>query len=105
MFGMGALGIGMSINLNANNNKKDTNILIKNAIIFDGQNQLESTNDVLIKNDKIVQIERNLKVPNDAKIIDAKGKFLMPGLIDCHWHTMLAAASLDNYNQPDDGLQ
>lgn len=29
----------------------------------------------------------------------------MPGLIDCHWHTMLAAASLDNYNQPDDGLQ
>lgn len=104
MFGIGALGVGMSINLNANNNKKDTNILIKNATIFDGQNQLESTNDVLIKNDKISQIGRNLKAPNDAKIIDAKGKFLMPGLIDCHWHTMLAAASLDDYNQPDDGL-
>lgn len=25
-------------------------------------------------------------------------------MIDCHWHTMLAAASLDDYNQSDDEL-
>src|SRR5690606_20925251 len=28
---------------------------------------------------------------NDAELIDAGGKLLMPGLIDVHWHTMLAA--------------
>ncbi|PAF52349.1 hypothetical protein BKH44_03260 [Helicobacter sp. 13S00477-4] len=83
---------------------QDKYILIKNASVFDGHNQLSGLQDVLIKNNKIQQVAQGLKSPEGANIIDAKGKFLMPGLTDVHWHTMLAAASFDAYNLPDDGL-
>ena len=29
--------------------------------------------------------------PDGATVIDAGGRTLMPGLIDAHWHTMMAA--------------
>ncbi|PAF43926.1 hypothetical protein BKH45_00905 [Helicobacter sp. 11S03491-1] len=83
---------------------QDKNILIKNAVVFDGYNQLKGLQDILIKNNKITQVAPGIKAPSDAQIIDIKGKFLMPGLLDAHWHTMLAAAPMSAYNLPDDGL-
>jgi imidazolonepropionase-like amidohydrolase len=43
---------------------------------------------VLIKKDKITQIgdSRKILVPKDAKTIDGRGLFLMPGLSDMHVH-------------------
>ncbi|RAX55178.1 hypothetical protein CCY99_00325 [Helicobacter sp. 16-1353] len=117
LIGLSALGIlGASATLNAHwgmgaveltsNDTKDSTILIKNAVVFDGYNQMKGNNDVLIKNNKIAKIGQNLDSSNEknVKVINANGKFLMPGLIDAHWHTMLAAAGLDDYNQPDNGL-
>ena len=44
--------------------------------------------DVLIKGSKIVEIGPNLqdKAPGKIEVIDARGKLVMPGLIDNHWH-------------------
>lgn len=41
---------------------------------------------VLIKNGKIHTIGKNLEVPNDAQVIDAKNKYVIPGLVDGHTH-------------------
>ena len=41
--------------------------------------------DILIRNNQIVQIGKNL-VAADAKIIDARGKYVMPGFVDAHNH-------------------
>jgi len=41
---------------------------------------------ILIENGKIVDVGTNIKIPKDAEVIDAKGKIVMPGLIDAHCH-------------------
>jgi len=41
---------------------------------------------VLIEDGKITGIGANVSIPEDAEIIDATGKIVMPGLIDAHCH-------------------
>ena len=41
--------------------------------------------DILVRNNQIVKIGKNLVAP-DAKIIDAHGKYVMPGFVDAHNH-------------------
>ncbi|TWU49826.1 amidohydrolase family protein [Rubripirellula reticaptiva] len=42
--------------------------------------------DVLVKDGKIVDVGMDLKAPAGTHIVDAKGKHITPGLIDCHSH-------------------
>ncbi len=42
--------------------------------------------DVHIANGKIVAVGTSLKAPKNAVIIDATGKYVMPGGIDPHTH-------------------
>ena len=41
---------------------------------------------VLVQGDKIVAVGANVAVPANARIIDAKGKTLFPGIVDAHAH-------------------
>lgn len=68
-------------------------ILIKNGTVWTNEKEgkLENT-DVLIKNGKIAQIGKNLSDPT-AKVIDATGKYVTPGIIDEHSH--IAAFSIN----------
>lgn len=72
-------------------------MLIKNGTVWTNEKEgkLEDT-DVLIKNGKIVQIGKNLS-DAAAKVIDATGKFVTPGIIDEHSH--IAAASINEGTQ------
>ncbi len=60
-------------------------ILLKEGHIVDPANKLDLTLDILIKDDKIAKVGKSLRA-NGAKIIDCKGKFVLPGLIDMHAH-------------------
>jgi len=42
---------------------------------------------LLIDGGKILDVGKTLPIPQGAEIIDAKGKFIMPGMIDAHCHT------------------
>ena len=42
--------------------------------------------DILIENGRIKAVGPNLQVPAGAEVIDATGKHVTPGLIDCHSH-------------------
>ncbi len=46
---------------------------------------LEET-DVLIRDGLISQIGKKLPVPENCQVIDARGKHISPGIIDCHSH-------------------
>ncbi|MDR9825328.1 amidohydrolase family protein [Vibrio sp. FNV 38] len=65
--------------------------LFTNVNVFDGVNEklIENTN-VLVEGKLIKAISADMNVISDARIIDGKGKTLMPGLIDAHWHTSYA---------------
>ena len=63
--------------------------LIRNATILTVSHGTLTNTDVLIRRGKIAAIGKNLRAAADAKVIDATGKFVMPGIIDCHSHSML----------------
>src|ERR671925_1936135 len=63
--------------------------LIRNATVLTiTRGTLENT-DVLLRNGKIAGVGKNLNASANARIIDGTGKFVMPGIIDCHSHSML----------------
>lgn len=70
--------------------KPVTTTLISNAKIFDGVNEALTEGDLLIENNLIKKIGSNLEAPEGAKVIDANGKTVIPGLIDVHWHVTYA---------------
>ena len=59
-------------------------ILLKNATIVNENQIFES--DLLIENDLISKIEKDISSENVDKIIDAEGKYLLPGIIDDQVH-------------------
>jgi len=75
-------------------------VLIRNATVWTsaGAGILEQT-DVLVRSGKIAQIGRNLAAPSGAIIIDATGRHLTPGLIDCHSHTGIDRGSINEGTQ------
>lgn len=42
---------------------------------------------VLISEGKIAQVGKDIAVPAGAKVVQAEGKFIIPGMIDAHCHT------------------
>ena len=44
---------------------------------------------IIVRGDLVVQVGANLAIPPGAKIIDLSGYTVLPGLIDCHTHTLL----------------
>lgn len=72
-------------------------VLINNVMIFNGKENTTRQGHVLITGNQITKISATpIPVNNSANttIIDGKGKFLMPGLIDAHAHTMMDAIPL-----------
>lgn len=67
-------------------------VLIKNATVLTvTKGTLENT-DVLVENGTIKKIGKNLQASN-IQVIDATGKYLMPGIIDAHSHVALDAVN------------
>src|SRR6185295_17382984 len=44
---------------------------------------------LLIKVCKITAVGKDVQVPAGALVIDAKGRYVIPGIIDCHSHTAI----------------
>ena len=68
-------------------NKQD--VLIKNATVMTAATGTLPNTDILIRNGKINRIGKNLSAGANAQVIDATGKYVTPGIIDCHSHAML----------------
>lgn len=70
--------------------------LIKNVRILDAVvDDPSEPSDILIENDDIKEITPTGKVsPKTEKIIDAGGRYALPGLIDCHAHPFLADTNI-----------
>jgi dihydroorotase len=63
------------------------NILIKSGHIIDPANKVEGRFDLFIADGKIAKLEKAGSLPaNGARVIDAIGKLVVPGLIDMHVH-------------------
>lgn len=69
-------------------------ILIKNGKIFTMSDVDYEKGSILIDNGKIVDIGNDIKSPEGVEVIDAKGGWVLPGLIDAHCHIGLMEADM-----------
>lgn len=61
-------------------------LLITNARIASEDSPALTEGDVLISSGKIEKIGKGLAAPDGAKVIDAKGRIVMPAMFDAHVH-------------------
>src|SRR5690242_13185058 len=73
-------------------------VLIKNGTVMTAIHGTLENTDILIENGKIARIGKGLNAPAGAKVIDATGKYVTPGIVDCHSHTMLDAINEGTYS-------
>ena len=67
--------------------------LIRNATVLTVSHGALSNTDVLMRAGKIVGVGQNLRAREGARVVDASGKYVMPGIIDCHSHSMMDAVN------------
>ncbi|SEF89454.1 metal-dependent hydrolase family protein [Algoriphagus boritolerans] len=71
-------------------------LLINNVEIFNGSSENTIQGNILIEGNTISRIS-TAPIPTNksanVQLIDGKGKFLMPGLIDAHYHAMFSSLS------------
>ena len=79
--------IGIDIHLKLKSDLPEGKIAITDAriITMKGDEVIEHGTIVIEKN-RIVAVGANIPVPDDAKVINASGKTVMPGIIDVHSH-------------------
>lgn len=68
--------------------------LLRNIRIFDGTgSKLVEGRDVLVEGNLIKALVASGDAAGDADTVDCGGRTLMPGMIDAHWHSILAGIS------------
>ncbi|MEI6839501.1 MAG: amidohydrolase family protein, partial [Alcaligenaceae bacterium] len=79
-----------------------------NSILIQGGNVLDVVTltlapaDVLVEDGQITQIGPKLTAPAGATTVQAQGKTVMPGMIDCHTHIVASQLNLGlNANLPN----
>lgn len=62
-------------------------VLLKNGHVIDPKNNINAVLDLAIKDQKIAAVAANINPAQAKKVVDLKGLYVMPGLIDIHVHT------------------
>ncbi|WP_294327496.1 amidohydrolase family protein [uncultured Sphingomonas sp.] len=76
---------------------REETVLIRGARVFDGTGAPTLAGDVLVVGDRIAAVGPRLKRPRGARVVDARGLTLLPGLHDLHTHLRASG-----YGSPDD---
>lgn len=76
----------------ARNQSADT-IAIVGATVVDGLGNEPVTATVLIQGESITAVDRDIAIPPGARVINAAGHTLLPGLFDLHTHLPYAAVT------------
>ena len=74
-----------------------TTLLIQNGVLVTPEGVLEA--DLLVQDERIKAIGHGLPVAHDTRVIDSRGCYVLPGVIDAHTHIALDTGI---YRTPDD---
>lgn len=80
-------------------------LVFANARIFDGVSDTVVDNGyVLVEDEKIVEVREGENKTNADRVVDCKGQFLMPGLIDLHFHAYSATFDFEKLDKMPESL-
>jgi dihydroorotase len=65
---------------------QEFSILLKGGHVIDPKNNINEVMDVAIKENKIIQVAKNIDAKKASQVIDVKGLYVTPGIIDIHSH-------------------
>lgn len=68
-------------------------VLIKGGTVLTITDGILENHDVYIKDGIIKNIAKDIKAPKGVRVIDAKGKYVMPGIVDAHSHIALTTVN------------
>jgi imidazolonepropionase-like amidohydrolase len=70
-------------------------VLLKNCLLVDMEAGSTYKSDILIENDKIKEISKNLDFQSDnLKTVDVRENYVLPGFVDCHTHMGIIEESI-----------
>jgi len=61
-------------------------VLIQNGTVITVTGEDLENTDILVRDGVITQIAQNISAPRNLDVIDASGKYILPGIIDAHSH-------------------
>ena len=68
-----------------------------NAQVQDADLGVIERGTLLASGGRIVAVGRSVNVPADAQVVDARGRVLMPGLVDAHTHALFAGDRIADF--------
>ena len=68
-------------------------LLLRGATVLTVSSGTLENTDVLVRAGKIARIGRGLPAPRGVRVVDAAGKYVMPGIIDAHSHIGLSSVN------------
>jgi len=69
---------------------QEKTIALQAGKLIDGKSDSPQTGiTILIKGNRIAEVGKNIKIPNDAQTINLGNATVLPGLIDAHTHILL----------------
>ena len=73
-------------------------LLIKGGHVIDPKNGISGVRDVAIANGKIAEVAADIPASKAVKVVDAKGLYVTPGLVDIHVHVYAGTGKRGAYN-------
>jgi imidazolonepropionase-like amidohydrolase len=80
------LAVGTLVSINSAPRVPESSLVLTHVTVIDGTGAAPQETTVLIAGNRISGLGNNFKPPDGATVIDATGKFLIPGLWDMHIH-------------------
>ena len=75
------------VNLTVQSDKPLATIALVNATIITMKGEEVIKNGtIIIKDNRIIDIGKDINIPANSKSLDLSGKTIMPGIVDVHWH-------------------
>jgi dihydroorotase len=73
-------------------------LLIKGGHLIDAKNRISAVRDVAIRDHKIAEVAADIPASKALKVIDAKGLYVTPGLVDIHAHVFAGTGQRGAYS-------
>jgi dihydroorotase len=73
-------------------------LLIKGGHVIDAKSHVSAIRDVAIQNHKIAAVAANIPAAQALKVIDARGLYVTPGLVDLHVHVYAGTGARNAYD-------